>query len=765
MIRANAQKIRKSKVLVFGLLLVAFMAMSMFSARFAHAVSFTVNSTADTGDTTPDGTCDSDPGAGTVCTLREAIQEASANNNAPTVDVINFAIPGAGPHTIHPNPELPDIDDPLTIDGYTEALGEGATPATPNTLASGSNAVLKIEIKGDLAPLGSDGFDIEAGPTTIRGLVINGFKEDGVGNSGQAIGVFNLAVNTNNVVEGNFIGTNVAGTAAAPNEGDGVIINGPLSTGNTIGGATPDKRNLIAGNGEQGVEISASDSNTVQGNLIGTQKNGTSDLGNEQDGVRMTSSSNNLVSDNIVAFNGDPTHPDNGVEVLKSGTTTPVGNRILSNSIFSNQVLGIDLSNGGSGGREQDVKDPDTGPNNLQNFPTVNSAFNSGVATAIGGTLNSTPNQSFTVQFFSSPNTANPSANFEGKSFLGEVNVTTDNNGNASFTANSPLITAGQLVTTTATSSSGDTSEFSDPRTVTTNPPPVADNDSFTFDQDTPLNVPAPGVLEGDTDNNTPGVASPRPVSGPSHGTLTLNSDGSFIYTPNGGFSGTDSFTYRATDGTSESNTATVTITVEDTTAPSAPVINSPPHNSFDTDGTIILSGTAEAGSTVNVFEGATLRGTTTAGSTGVWSLGLTGVANGPHSYTATATDQSGNASGSSAPRTITVDKVKPTVLPAVVPANGAVNVAPTTNVIATFSEKMKATTINRSTVRLVRNGTATPVPAVVTYNAATKKATLNPNANLVRGARYTVTITRGAQDLAGNPLAVAKVWSFTVKR
>ena len=112
-------------------------------------------------------------------------------------------------------------------------------------------------ISGASAPLGSDGFDIEADPTTIRGLVINGFKEDVSGNSGQAIGFFNLAVNTDNVVEGNFIG-------------------------NTIGGATPAARNLIAGNGEQGVEISASAANTVQGNLIGTK--GTTDLGNTQDG-------------------------------------------------------------------------------------------------------------------------------------------------------------------------------------------------------------------------------------------------------------------------------------------------------------------------------------------------------------------------------------------------------------------------------------------------------------------------------------------------
>jgi CSLREA domain-containing protein len=417
----------------------------------AWADTFVVNSTADTGDTTPDGTCSS------TCTLREAMQEAMANNNDPTVDVINFAIPGAGPHTISPTSELPDIDDPLTIDGYTEALGE-ATPATPNTLAFGTNAVLKIVLSGASAPLGSDGFDVEAGPTTIRGLVINGFKEDVSGNSGQAIGFFNLAVNTDNVVEGNFIGTNVGGTAAVENEGDGVIINGPNSTGNTIGGATPASRNLIAGNGEQGVEISASDANTVQGNLVGTK--GTTDLGNTQDGVRMTSSSKNVITDNVVAFNGDATHNDNGVEVLKSGTATPVGNRILNNSIFSNQNLGIDLSNSGSGGREQDPKDPDTGANNLQNFPVITAATSTGTTTTITGTLNSKPRKTFTIQLFS-----NPTGTDEGKTFVGQVQKKTNRQGKASFSYFGPAVVQGDAITATATGADG-TSEFSDPEPV-----------------------------------------------------------------------------------------------------------------------------------------------------------------------------------------------------------------------------------------------------------------------------------------------------------
>jgi hypothetical protein len=398
------------------------------------------------------------------------MQEASANNNDPTVDVINFAISGDGPHTISPASELPDIDDPVTIDGYTQGdstPGILTNDATENTQASGTNAVLKIEISGTSAPLGSDGFDVEAGPTTIRGLVINGFKEDVSGNSGQAIGFFNLAVNTNNVVEGNFIGTDADGiTASSRNDGDGVIINSPNCTGNTIGGATPTARNLIAGNGEQGVEISASDANTVRGNLIGTNKNGTNtpnDLGNVQDGVRMGSSSRNVVTDNVVAFNGDASHNDNGVEVFKSGTATPAGNRILSNSIFSNQALGIDLNDttgpspGDPEGREQDSKDQDTGPNNLQNFPVITSAASTGTTTTVAGTLNSKPRKTFTIQLFSNPLLTN-----EGKTFFGQVIVKTNRKGKASFSSFGPAVAQNDEITATATGADG-TSEFSDP--------------------------------------------------------------------------------------------------------------------------------------------------------------------------------------------------------------------------------------------------------------------------------------------------------------
>ncbi|KPK53598.1 MAG: hypothetical protein AMS22_07185 [Thiotrichales bacterium SG8_50] len=93
------------------------------------------------------------------------------------------------------------------------------------------------------------------------------------------------------------------------------------------------------------------------------------------------------------------------------------------------------------------------------------------------------------------------------------------------------------------------------------NTAPVATDNTYTTNEDTPLTVPAPGVLGNDTDADGDTMTAVRDV-GPSNGVLTLNADGSFNYDPNPGFFGTDSFTYHANDGQADSNIATVTITV-----------------------------------------------------------------------------------------------------------------------------------------------------------------------------------------------------------
>lgn len=97
---------------------------------------------------------------------------------------------------------------------------------------------------------------------------------------------------------------------------------------------------------------------------------------------------------------------------------------------------------------------------------------------------------------------------------------------------------------------------------VANNQAPTAAADSYTATEDTALSVGAgTGVLANDTDPNGDTLTA-SVVTNPSHGTLSLAANGSFIYTPNANYSGTDSFTYRASDGSLTSGTATVTITV-----------------------------------------------------------------------------------------------------------------------------------------------------------------------------------------------------------
>jgi large repetitive protein len=104
---------------------------------------------------------------------------------------------------------------------------------------------------------------------------------------------------------------------------------------------------------------------------------------------------------------------------------------------------------------------------------------------------------------------------------------------------------------------------------VSGNHPPVANADSHTTPQDTALNVAAPGVLGNDTDADSDPLTATK-MSDPAHGTLnSFGSDGSFTYTPAAGYSGADSFTYKASDGVADSNIATVSLTVGQT--PSMP--------------------------------------------------------------------------------------------------------------------------------------------------------------------------------------------------
>jgi VCBS repeat-containing protein len=147
---------------------------------------------------------------------------------------------------------------------------------------------------------------------------------------------------------------------------------------------------------------------------------------------------------------------------------------------------------------------------------------------------------------------------------------------------------------------------FSNTATVTltvtaVNDPPVATADAYGTRKNTALTVSAPGVLSNDTDTEGQALSAVL-VAGPTNGTLTLNPDGSFTYTPAVGFSGADSFSYRASDGTDQSAVVTVSLQVGDTTTLTTAIEGqgtlavSPAGNTYDTGTVVTLTAQAAPG-------------------------------------------------------------------------------------------------------------------------------------------------------------------------
>lgn len=156
---------------------------------------------------------------------------------------------------------------------------------------------------------------------------------------------------------------------------------------------------------------------------------------------------------------------DNGIRIT-SGT----GNRISANSIYENGLRGIDLKKAGDKDGVvtlNDDGDPDTGPNNLQNFPVLSSLNFSQGSVTVSGTLNTTPvTKSYTLEFYANKVAdkyeIGGMAYGEGQTYIGSTVVTTDKKGAATFTTSLTTFSKyGDIITATATDPDGNTSEFS----------------------------------------------------------------------------------------------------------------------------------------------------------------------------------------------------------------------------------------------------------------------------------------------------------------
>lgn len=403
-----------------------------------------------------------------------------------------------------------------SFDGLTVAAGGDNSQINRlvlNNFKIAVRAEAPVQIDGNYIGIAQDGTAAAGSPNSV-GIRVSA-TSGGVGRSGGGAGDRNVISNNDDVgidvvsngamfqIFNNYIGTNPAGTAALGNGTAGVRV-GSVAEVQVLAG------NVISGNAGRGVLWSGTHG-AIRGSYIGTNASGTGPLPNAGEGVLMTSGDPNI-TDNVISGNkigglrvtpaGDPTVSGNkigvgadgttaigntvagGIDINSSGATiggpggnviannSPWGLRIRSgtgnriqgnNSFFGNTGLGIDLDPMQFNPNDTD---PNLGAPNLgQNYPSLTSAVAGGNVT---GTLSSQANKAYAIDLFVSA-TCDPSFYGEGQTFLKTVNVTTDQNGNATFsTGLSDIVAAGEVITATATDSvANNTSEFSLCRTVT----------------------------------------------------------------------------------------------------------------------------------------------------------------------------------------------------------------------------------------------------------------------------------------------------------
>ncbi len=254
--------------------------------------------------------------------LRQAILDSNADTTG--TNTIQFDITTGGEaKIIQPTSPLPDITQPVVIDGTTQP----GLPGTLRVVLSGANA-------GN-----AGGLTIRAGNSTVRGLAVNGFQQRAISLLGPAGG---------NLIAGDYLGTGPSGGNAVPNGGDGIAIVG--SNNNTVGGLAAADRNIISANGGAGVSVSANAAgNIVVGNYIGVDITSYSVLGNQGPGVSLTGGAIFNVIGGAVAGAGNVISGNGGDGVVLAGGGDTHDNAVQGN-LIGTDVRGVArVPNGGSG--------------------------------------------------------------------------------------------------------------------------------------------------------------------------------------------------------------------------------------------------------------------------------------------------------------------------------------------------------------------------------------------------------------------------------
>jgi CSLREA domain-containing protein len=415
------------------------------------------------------------------------------NNNGGTVSglrIQNFKYTGIHIHSGNSNTTI--ANNVIINNGNRAGIEIGSSGGSNNSgfiLIQGN--YIGIDPLDNTAGRNNRGIDITMYTFETTQVMIGGnIPQDRNIISGNSIGIEIYGGSGSNsvTVQGNYIGTNTAGTSAVPNSEHGIVVSS-APTIVKIGGTTPAEANVISGNGVSGIEINNCAGTLVQDNLMSTNASGTAFLPNpvnpsETDvvvrnsqlitvtgntmlqglyfttdgtglGVSESQVQNNKLGITASKFVRPISTSRFGLRFKKTTSTTASNNEItgfntgirveensgvtlLHNSIWGNTDLGIDLLDAGVPGVTlNDTGDADSGPNGLQNFPVITGITKEVITpfefVDVTGTLHSTPNTKFRIELFSGV-ACDSNGYGEGQDFVTWRNVTTDSSGNASWT-------------------------------------------------------------------------------------------------------------------------------------------------------------------------------------------------------------------------------------------------------------------------------------------------------------------------------------------
>ncbi len=342
---------------------------------------------------------------------------------------------------------------------------DAANPLTPG---SGGLACAAVDQHGLARPVGPrcdmgafEGLnDVQSGPVyqVIATVGVNDDVDDGVCSNThcslrEAIVAANGRLNDAAPDAIHFNMVNPAGGQATIQVGsplpaitDPVVIDGSTQPGGALvlngANAGAEVAGLVIQGGAGSALVSAADvgaGSTLRGLVI---------TGFGGHGVVVNGSDGNLIESNTITGNGG-----DGVRVLAG-----VANSVLTNAIYDNGGLGIDL--GGNGPTPNDTGDPDEGANTLYNAPYLSRAVPGAGEVTVAGRYNGHSNTVVNIQFFGNA-TCDPGGAGEGQTYLGQISVTTDATGDATFLPPLAAAATDGFITATATGPAGDTSEFS----------------------------------------------------------------------------------------------------------------------------------------------------------------------------------------------------------------------------------------------------------------------------------------------------------------